>query len=498
MFEYSVKLFKDETVERFITYFITILNSAIADRWQKISEFVIITEAEKDEILYQFNNTEREYPPDKSIEQLFEEQVEQTPDYIALHGCMIAWMDGEVGAAPRVCPSLDVSLTYRQLNEQSNRLAGHLLEKGVVADAVVGMMIERSVEMIIGIWGILKAGGVYLPIDPGYPKERIDYMLFDSGASILLTDYEAKTKINCQLSMVNCQWSTEKPAKDFRPSSGIFIYLIYTSGSTGKPKGAMIEKKGFLNLLYWYMEELGMGKEDNHLLIAPVSFDLAQKNLFSPLLSGGRLTLALPGIPDYIELKKWISKERISVINCAPSVFYPLVELELNEEDDFSGLHSLRAVVLGGEPIRVERLLPWIHSTAFDCEIFNTYGPTECTDIATCYRLKAKSIGKEDIIPIGKPVANVKVYVLDKYLQVLPVRIPGELCIGGIGVSQGYYHNKELTDERFVATPHLPVKRIYRTGDLTRWLPDGPPAGGATRGTIEFLGRIDQQVKANC
>ncbi|HLP62850.1 MAG TPA: amino acid adenylation domain-containing protein [Candidatus Deferrimicrobium sp.] len=371
-------------------------------------------------------------------------------------------------------------------------------------DNIVGLMIDRSIEMMVGLLGILKSGAAYLPIAPEYPEERIDYMLKDSHAKILIIN---KSEIrNSKLETNSNKTNSNDPNKNFEdmmvldfkhlnlisqkgcPRRGLhhskLAYIIYTSGSTGKPKGVIVQKEGFLNLLHWYIEELNITKEDNHLLIAPISFDLAQKNLFSPFLAGGCLTLAPAGIPDYRELTGIIHKSHITMINCAPSVFYPLVEI--NHDTGFTPLHSLRAVVLGGEPIRFDRLLPWVKTDSYHCELINTYGPTECTDIATSYRIPVKPFYPQEAIPIGRPISNVKVYILDKNLQILPVKIPGELCIGGIGLGQGYYNNKQLTGEKFIFVPHLPEKNVYRTGDLSRWLADG---------NIEFLGRIDHQVK---
>ncbi len=477
-FDFREELFDRSSMNDLACRFMKIISEIIDNPGRKIQAIELLSIEEKDSILYGFNNTEVCYPRDKTIYELFAEQVERTPDRVAL-------FVGRIGRNGHVC------LTYRKLNEQSDRLAHILLEKGVGPDNIVGIMMERSIEMVTGIFGILKAGGAYLPIDPEYPRERIDYMLKDSGANILLgmEEYQKKVIVNCQLLIVNCKLMGPPPAS-FHHSSFIIhhsnqlAYIIYTSGSTGKPKGVMVQKKGFLNLLRWYIEEFDIVEEDNNLLIAPISFDLSQKNLFSPFLTGGCLTLASPGIPDYRELTKIIHKEHITMINCAPSVFYPLIEA--NDNTDFTQLHSLRAIILGGEPIRSDKLLPWVNSEFFDCEIINTYGPTECTDIASFYRIPADTFKRKEIIPIGKPIPNVKVYILDKYLRVLPLRILGELCIGGMGLSKGYYNNMLLTQEKFVDTPHLPEKKVYRTGDLTRWLPDG---------NIEFLGRIDQQVK---
>ncbi|MCX6584301.1 MAG: non-ribosomal peptide synthetase, partial [Candidatus Aminicenantes bacterium] len=426
-----------------------------------------------------------DYPKDKTIQQLLEEQTSRTPDHIAIVGTTTV----------ETLRATSLHTTYRQLNNQSNRLAGLLSEKGVLPDTIVAIMMERSIEMIIGLFGILKVGCAYLPIDPGYPQGRIDYMLKDSGAKLLVTTYDEEgEKVR--------RWEGEKvlleeifkspksssypltvlPSYPQIPSN--LAYLIYTSGSTGNPKGAMVKMEGFLNLLRWYTDEFKIGENDNVLLIAPISFDLAQKNLFSSFIVGGCLTLASPGIPDYHELSEIIHNEQITLINCAPSVFYPL--LELHGDTGFAKLKSLGKIILGGEPIQVDKLLPWVNSGAYRCEIVNTYGPTECTDIASSYRIPNDAIREQIPIPMGKPIYNVKIFILDKYLNVLPVMVSGEICIGGIGVSLGYCNNPGLTQEKFKEIPHLPGKIVYRSGDIGRWLPDG---------NIEFLGRLDHQVK---
>jgi len=493
-FEYSTKLFKEETIRRFIGYFRKTISTVLGCHDIRILGIEIIDEEEKKRILYDFNDTGVEYPKDKTIYQLFEEQVENIPDRVALVGTELQITNHKKSRAHRadidtsdlpVPLARPVQLTYRQLNEQSNRVAEWLIEKGVQSDTIVGIMVERSLEMIIGIWGILKSNGAYMPIDPEYPRERIDYMLKDSGAEIFLTGPEITGLYAPQAFNKSPKGTPANLHLSPAPASAAsLVYIIYTSGSTGRPKGVMVKKEGFLNLLRWYIEEFGIGREDNNLLIAPISFDLSQKNLFSPFLTGGRLTLASPGIPDYRELAAIIREEFVTIINCAPSVFYPLIES--NDNVYFTALHSLRAIILGGEPILVDRLLPWVDSGSFHCEIINTYGPTECTDIAAYHRISRETFLLQKEIPIGKPIPNAKVYILDKYLHVLPVRIPGELCIGGIGFSRGYSNNIYLTQAKFLTLPHLPTKRVYRTGDLTRWLPDG---------NIQFLGRIDQQVK---
>jgi amino acid adenylation domain-containing protein len=458
-FEYSSKLFKASTIHTFIANFKTLVSLIIQEPNQRISSYQIISSQEKRRLLYDFNNTRHEFPSSKTIPQLFSQQVARTPHRIALVS--------PVG-----------QLTYGELDRRSDMLATALREQGVVADTCVGLMLPRSLEMIISVYAILKAGAAYLPIDPGYPSDRIDYMLKDSNASLCL-DEKSFREYNSY--KTNTLLRGELRGEDNRNNA---VYVIYTSGSTGKPKGVIVETRSFVNLLSWYIRELSIDERDNNLLVAPISFDLAQKNMYATLFQGGRLTLSAAGIPDYEHLTKIINTQFVTIINCAPSVFYPLVEL--NRQDEYRPLQSLGEVVLGGEPIQREKLRPFVQSSAFSGEIVNTYGPTECTDIAAGYRIPAASFEQQQEIPIGAPIQNVAIYILDRYRNLLQIGIAGELCIGGTGLSRGYCNNPVLTAETFIHTPHLPNKTLYRTGDMALW---------QANGNARFVGRIDQQVK---
>ncbi|UCH98050.1 MAG: amino acid adenylation domain-containing protein, partial [Candidatus Aminicenantes bacterium] len=413
----------------------------------------------------------------------FEDQVEKTPGSIAL-------MDQDRHY-----------ISYEAFNKKSNQLARTLKKKGVGADTIVGLMVDRSIPMMIGLYGILKAGGAYMPVAPDYPLERVRYMLDESGSSLLLTMEKYTRTITFAGEVINVEdESLYRQQDSSNPSwdTGLedLIYVIYTSGSTGRPKGVPIKTRGFVNLVNWYIMEFKLDGDDKFLLIAPISFDLAQKNLFAPLVIGGCLCLASPGLFDFDELSGFIALEGQTIINCAPTVFYPFVEL--NGSDGFERLRSLRYVFLGGEPIRMDQLAPWLDSGVCNCEIINTYGPTECTDVVSYYRIPGEKGREPRIIPIGKPVANVTLYVLDKRQNLLPVGLCGEVCIGGIGVGPGYLNNPELAAQKFqISNKKGPVKKfyrsymsyrsyIYKTGDLGRWLADG---------NIEFLGRMDFQVK---
>jgi gramicidin S synthase 2/tyrocidine synthetase-3 len=466
-FEYCTKLFKRETIGRFIRYLKKII-STVSDKPDiELSRIEIVASEEKQQLLFDFNDTETAYP-DKTIPRLFEQQVEKTPDHIAVS-------------------IKDKQLTYRELKRNTNGLAHRLRDRGIKPDNIVGIIVKPSLEMVVGIMAILKAGGAYLPIEPEYPGERIRFMLENSDSKILLTPGKYSQSVVWAGKMMDIQLGmnyTENDNLEHLSKPEDLLYLIYTSGSTGRPKGAMVKIKSFINLLDWYTGEFNIDARHNLLLMASLSFDLAQKNLFSPLIKGARLCLPFCGLNYYDELSDLIVKEQITMTNCTPSVFYPLVEFNL--DSDFIKLKSLKKVFLGGESIQTDKLRPWTNSEACGCEIVNTYGPTECTDIASFYRINPEDINQRKNIPIGKPIHNVKLFVLDKNQLILPVGIAGELCIGGISLGKGYCNNEQLTGEKFNEVVHLPGKKVYRTGDLTRWLPDG---------NIELLGRIDHQVK---
>jgi amino acid adenylation domain-containing protein len=466
--EYSSNLFKPETIDKFVAYYKMIVAAIIQDQTVAIGNIAIIPEAEKRQMLYEFNSTEMQYPDRKSISQLFEDQVAKTPDSVAL-------------------VSADQQISYKILNEHVNRVAANIRPKCGLGNPIVGLMVERSIEMMFGILGLLKAGAAFVPIDPSYPEDRIRYMLQDSDSKLLLTrqrwiksfDFNAEI---IDIENVAANGTSTNPASVYQV--GNLIYCIYTSGSTGRPKGVMVKMQSFVNLLNWYVKEFDMGPRDNNLLIAPISFDLSQKNLFSAHIRGGRLILSPPGIPDYNNLPGLIEKEQISIINCAPSIFAPIVDSD--SVTYFAKLRSLRYVMLGGEAIRTELLLRFVNSEHFNCEIVNHYGPTEGTDLSVFYRIPREVIRLRQEIPIGKPIYNIKVFILGKKNEMLPMMVAGEICVGGVPVARGYCNRPQLTGEKFVDTPHLPCDRVYRTGDLGRWMPDG---------NLEFLGRIDFQVK---
>ncbi|WP_052710262.1 non-ribosomal peptide synthetase [Azospirillum thiophilum] len=378
------------------------------------------------------------------------------------------------------------SLSYGDLNARANRLARLLRAEGIGPDDRVAIALERSPELVVAILAVLKAGAAYLPLDPGYPPQRLAYMLEDGGAALLLTSEALQGGISLPTALPAIRLDADRDrlaafADDDLPPAGTpddLIYLIYTSGSTGQPKGAGVTQAGFVNLMRWYCDHVGFDAGSRLLLMSSHAFDLTQKNLFAPLLTGGQLHMAGDGY-DPQQLLEWIARHGITALNATPSTFQPLVALERDGE-----LESLRDVILGGEPIRTDALRPWLDRRGGSMpRIHNSYGPTECADVVAFHRWD----GIAADIPTGRPVPGLRLYILDGRGCPVPPGVAGELHIGGIGVGRGYHRQPGLTADRFVPDPFgEPGGRLYRSGDLARHREDG---------VIEYLGRIDQQVK---
>ncbi|MGE5342506.1 MAG: amino acid adenylation domain-containing protein [Candidatus Omnitrophota bacterium] len=484
-FEYSTKLFKRGTIERFISYFKNIVKGVIENSDHPLSDFEIITEEEKNRILYDFNDTAAEYPKEKTIHQLFEAQVEKAPSHIALIG------QTSVGADPRVCPQL----SYAELNERSNRFACELIRNGVKPDTIVGIMLERSIEMIIGIFGILKAGGTYLPISPDYPEERANYMMKDSRALLLVTHTVGADPCVCPGAF---NLPLPSVASVFSVRNSNLAYIIYTSGSTGRPKGTLIEHRSVVNRLNWMQKAYPIGPTDIILQKTPVVFDVSVWELFWWSFYGARLCLLQArGEKNPETIAAAISTYGVTTIHFVPSmlsVFLIHLESLKNGEAEQATLRSLKYVFASGEALGVEHV-DRFYRLLMSCNEFprliNLYGPTEATVDVSFFECAPQA----ERIPIGKPIDNIALLVLDREWHLQPVGVSGELYIGGIGVARGYLNQPELTFQTFVNKRFCgsffkkgiasPV-RVYRTGDLCRWLDDG---------NIEFLGRMDHQVK---
>ncbi|MGB7604816.1 MAG: amino acid adenylation domain-containing protein [Lutisporaceae bacterium] len=472
--QYCTKLFSKATIERMYKHLENIMQAITENIDTKLSEVAILTEEERQQILIDFNNTKADYPSDKTIHQLFEEQVERTPDNKAV-------------------VYEDKHLTYRELNERANQLARVLRARGVVPDSIVGMMVERSLEMIVGIIGILKAGGAYLPIDPKYPQDRIKYMLEDSGASPFLTQawlYKDMVKAGEVIELDNEDtYQGEKDNLDIENRPDNLAYVIYTSGSTGKPKGVMIENSSVINLVYALKDKVYKDNVSFKVaMVSPYIFDASVKQIFPSLLLGHSLYI-VPEATRY-DGKKLIDyyiKNNIDISDGTPS------HIRLITSSDNNNLNAIKIkkFIIGGEALSneiIDGLLSKLMNDAPD--IVNVYGPTECCVDSTLSVITKKNA--QDMITIGKPLNNYRIYIVDKHFKLCPVGVPGELCISGEGLARSYLNRPELTAEKFVANPFELsaeigfVQRMYRTGDLARWLPDG---------NIEFMGRIDHQVK---
>lgn len=459
----------DEFVQRLMEQMNRFFTRVIQDPNQKLQNIEIVSNEERRLIEHDFNNSSKPYPKGSSVVELFEKQVLRTPDDTA-----VVYQSQE--------------LTYQELNSKANKLAKHLIKNGVTEGDVVALMIDRSLELPVAALGILKAGAAYMPLDPSYPKERIKYLLQNTNIHYILKDNKISLDIISDQTTVNmdhfmeCDESHENPNLEVSPES--LMYVLYTSGSTGEPKGVMVKRNSFVNLVYWYTNEFKLDCTDHVLLVAPISFDTAHKNIFAPLIIGGKLHIYESGVYDYNKMSDYIYSRKITVFNSTPSGFYPLVSY--NEGSDFHRLTALKYIFLGGEPINNKKIKPLMDSTALNCEVINTYGPTECTDLASFYRINDHDFTKGESIPIGKPLDNTELYIVDHNMNMVPIGVVGELCIGGAGVSKGYINDPGLSDEKFIKVPFSNSNKVYRTGDLARWMPDG---------NIEFIGRKDNLTK---
>ncbi|QYX31215.1 non-ribosomal peptide synthetase [Sphaerospermopsis torques-reginae] len=476
IWEYRTDLFAVETIDRMIGHFQTLLDHIIAQPQKPIHELSILTTSEHHQLLVEWNQTQVEYPQAKQnqcLHQLFELQVEKTPDAVAV-------------------VFENQSLTYRQLNQRANQLAHYLQSLGVKPDVLVGICIERSLEMVIGLLGILKAGGAYVPLDPNYPQERLTFMLEDAQISMLLTQKQLRESLDIpSVSNIICldsdweiiaQQNTENLVSNLVGEN--LAYLIYTSGSTGKPKGVMITHRAICNHMLWMQETFSFQATDKVLQKTPFSFDASVWEFYAPLLTGGQLIVAEKGgHQDSAYLLKLISEQQVTVLQLVPSLLQMLLE-----QRGIENCKSLKHIFCGGEALSVE--LKQSLLSKLNVNLHNLYGPTETCIDATFWNCKNKhnQQSNQQIVPIGSPIANTQTYILDSHLQRVPIGIPGELYIGGMGLARGYFQRPELTAEKFIPHPfsNEPGARLYKTGDLVRYLPDG---------NIEFLGRIDHQVK---
>ena len=387
-------------------------------------------------------------------------------------------------SAPAVV-SAGGTLSYAALDALANGVAQVLLRRGIGRGDRIGVLLPRGPLVIGAILGVVKAGATYLPLDAAYPPQRLAYILADAGVSAVLTVPALRAILPAALADLAIDAGAvvpqAEPAGAPSPAADDLLYVIYTSGSTGQPKGAALRHGGFANLLQWYAGALGLSPADRVLLVSALGFDLTQKNIFAPLLTGGSLHLPAGDVFDPAAVAAQIGTEGITCLNGTPSTFYPLIEGPWADR-----LGTLRRVVLGGEPIRAARLRAWMERGPAGLRVLNTYGPTECTDICAAHTFDAATL--EEPVPLGRPIDNVRLVVLDEIGAPAAPGEAGELWIGGAGVGSGYLDRPGLTAERFrrAALPGAATERMYRTGDRVRWRQDG---------LLEFLGRLDHQVK---
>lgn len=464
--EYNTDLFEASTISRMVEHFHNLLHSIVTDPRQRLAELSLFSPDEAAELLVNWNDTQMDVP-DVCFHQLFEAQARQTPEATAV-----------------VCGR--DSLTYQQLDERANRLAHALQKQGVTLETPVALCLDRSLEMMVALLAVLKAGGTYLPLDPSYPAERLAYMVTDAGAQLIITQSHLTTTLHeaglpdgvtlLVLEDAAADLTKESPAQPPSPATPQNVaYIIYTSGSTGRPKGVQVLHHSVSNFLLTMRQKPGFAASDKLLAVTTLSFDIAVLELFLPLISGGQLILASREMAqDGRQLAQAMTEHGVTVMQATPATWQLLLEL------GWQGSQQLK-ILCGGEPIPGELAARLLERCA---SLWNMYGPTETTIWSTTHQI----LPEEEMISIGRPIANTQVYLLDTHLRPVPVGAVGELYIGGTGVARGYWQRPRLTAERFIPDPfsQQPGQRLYGTGDLARYLPDG---------RLVCLGRVDHQVK---
>ena len=471
IFKYRSHCFSSESILKIKHSFINFIDNISLEPDKDIQKISLLTEAEEKQLLHDLSDTQADYPSTLCIHQLFEQQVENTPDNIAII-------------------FEEQSLSYLGLNKRVNQLAHYLVEQGVKPDDIVGLCMQRSLEMMIGLLAILKAGAAYLPLDPAYPKARLEHMIKDSGLSLLLTQQalvavtegQKKKQLildNQQLLNTLANYSQTNPSIEGLNSRHL-AYVIYTSGSTGLPKGVMVEHQALLNRIDWMQKQYQLTENDVILQKTPFSFDVSVWEFSWFFTVGARLVMATPeGHKDPNYLSDVIQKNNVTTIHFVPSMLRTMLA-----NHSWSDCHSLRQVFCSGEALPVD--IPEQHYGLNNATLHNLYGPTEAAIDVSYWQVPNKN--NLNCIPIGKPIQNVQLLVLNAQLQLQPHGLAGELYIGGSGLARAYLNQPELTKERFIQNPFSGIssERLYKTGDMVRYLSDG---------NLEFIGRIDDQVK---
>ncbi|TEL04947.1 amino acid adenylation domain-containing protein [Pseudomonas aeruginosa] len=462
---YATDLFEARTVERMARHWQNLLRGMLENPQASVDSLPMLDAEERGQLLEGWNATAAEYPLQRGVHRLFEEQVERTPTAPAL-------AFGEE------------RLDYAELNRRANRLAHALIERGVGADRLVGVAMERSIEMVVALMAILKAGGAYVPVDPEYPEERQAYMLEDSGVELLLSQSHLKLPLAQGVQRIDLDQADAWLENHAENNPGIELngenlaYVIYTSGSTGKPKGAGNRHSALSNRLCWMQQAYGLGVGDTVLQKTPFSFDVSVWEFFWPLMSGARLVVAAPGDHrDPAKLVALINREGVDTLHFVPSMLQAFLQ-----DEDVVSCTSLKRIVCSGEALPADAQQQ-VFAKLPQAGLYNLYGPTEAAIDVTHWTCMEEG---KDAVPIGRPIANLACYILDGNLEPVPVGVLGELYLAGRGLARGYHQRPGLTAERFVASPFVAGERMYRTGDLARYRADG---------VIEYAGRIDHQVK---
>jgi amino acid adenylation domain-containing protein/FkbH-like protein len=459
--EYNTDLFNTATIERMLGHYQVLLEAAVANPATRLSELPLLTTAERDQVLVKWNSTAVEYPQ-LCLHQLITAQARLTPERVAV----------VFGSQ---------QLTYSELEARSNQLARHLRKIGVSRETLVGLCVERSLDMVVALLGILKAGGAYVPLDPSYPADRIQFILEDAQAPVLITQrlvLSSLTTLNARTIILDTAWP-EIAAESTAPlsietQSSNLAYVLYTSGSTGKPKGVQIEHRNLVNFLASMKKQPGLTADDTLLAVTTLSFDIAGLELYLPLITGAKLVLASQEeAADGHKLLALLHQSCATVLQATPATWRMLLD------SGWTGTSALKALC-GGEAMPADLAAQLVPRSA---ELWNMYGPTETTIWSSIFKVEATL---DSTAPIGRPIDNTTMYVLDAEFRPVPIGVAGELYLGGDGVARGYFNRPELTAEKFLADPFRPGECIYRTGDLAKFLPDG---------NIQFLGRADFQVK---
>jgi amino acid adenylation domain-containing protein len=462
-FKYNGDLLDTLYVQMIKSHFYNALKQIVEDPNLKLCDISIVSASERGKLLQGFNATQRVYPKEKTVVQLFEEQATLHPDKVAV-------------------VFEDKPLTYKEINERANQVAHYLRKRGITTELRVGICIERSLEMVVGLLGILKSGGAYVPIDPAYPTDRIKYILSDSDNPLVLVASSTATLLSDEgfgelLVDINDRALLSESTENLPliANANNLVYVIYTSGSTGKPKGVMIENQSLVNFLVAMADVLKFTADDSILALTTFSFDISYLEMYLPLTKGGKVIVASrTSAMDGFLLQAMIDNYRPSFMQATPATWQLLIDCGWKNKENIT-------ILTGGEAI--SETLKESLTTLSDQKVWNLFGPTETTIWSTIKELRT---GEK--VTIGKPINNTQTYILDERLQIVPIGVKGELCIGGDGVGRGYLNREELTREKFVENPFVSqsASKLYKTGDVARWLPDG---------NIEYLGRVDSQVK---